>query len=74
VHLVPFNEDSITVDTQPSQPVDDLPLEPVDPQCTPRKKGTLRKKLTPKKLQIQEATPSSLASPASNSRSKKKLQ
>jgi hypothetical protein len=73
VHLVPFNEDSITVDTQPSQPVDDLPLEPVDPQCTPRKKGAVRKKLTPKKLQIQEATPSSPASPASNTRSKKKL-
>ena len=52
VHLVPFNEDSITVDTQPSQPVDDLPLEPVDPQCTQkRNKGAVKKKLTPKKLQ-----------------------
>ena len=49
VHLVPFNEDSITMDTQP---VDDLPLEPVDPQCTPRRnKGAVKKKLTPKKLQ-----------------------
>jgi len=49
VHLVPFNEDSITVDTQP---VDDLPLETVDPQCTPRRnKGAVKKKLTPKKLQ-----------------------
>jgi len=49
MHLVPFNEDSITVDTQP---VDDLPLEPVDPQCTPRRnKGAVKKKLTPKKLQ-----------------------
>jgi len=49
VHLIPFNEDSITVDTQP---VDDLPLEPVDPQCTPRRnKGAVKKKLTPKKLQ-----------------------
>ena len=49
VHLVPFNEDSITVDTQP---VDDLPLEHVDPQCTPRRnKRAVKKKLTPKKLQ-----------------------
>jgi hypothetical protein len=60
VHLAPFHEE--TVQTEP--------LEIVLPQPSPRKKIGLKKKLTPKKLPIVVA---SLASPASNTRSKKKV-
>jgi len=63
VHLAPFHEDSITIETEP--------LETVLPQASPRRKIGIKKKLTPKKLQIAVASP---ASPASNTRSKKKLQ
>jgi hypothetical protein len=46
------------------------PLEVVLPQPSPRKKIGLKNKLTPKKLLIVPACP---ASPASNTRSKKKV-
>jgi hypothetical protein len=41
------------------------------PKASPRRKIGLKKKLTPKKLQVAAASPSS---PTSNTRSKKKLQ
>lgn len=66
VHLAPFHEDCMTVETEP--------LETVVPQATPRRKIGLKKKLTPKKLQVAATSPSIPASPASNTRSKKKLQ
>jgi len=44
------------------------------PYASPRRKIGIKKKLTPKKLQVAAASPSSPASPASNTRSKKKLQ
>jgi hypothetical protein len=63
VHLAPFHKDSITIETEP--------LETIIPQASPTRKIGLKKKLTPKKLQV---TPTSPASPTSNTRSKKKLQ
>ena len=66
MHLAPFYEDSITIEIEP--------LETVLPQASPRRKIGIKKKLTPKKLQVAAASPSNPASPASNTRSKKKLQ
>jgi cell division protein FtsN len=40
---------------------------------SPKKKMAVKKKLTPKKLQIVSASPSTPDSPSSNTRSKKKL-
>jgi hypothetical protein len=40
---------------------------------SPKKKLAVKKKLTPKKLQITSASPSIPDSPSSNTRSKKKL-
>jgi hypothetical protein len=40
---------------------------------SPKKKIAVKKKLTPKKLQIVSASPSTPDNPSSNTRSKKKL-
>ena len=62
----PLSMKTITIETEP--------LETMLPQASPRRKIGIKKKLTPKKLQVAAASPSSPASPASNTRSKKKLQ
>ena len=63
MHLALFHEHSAaTVQTES--------LEVVLPQPSPRKKIGLKKKLTPNKLPIIPACPTS---PASNTRSKKKV-
>ena len=62
MYLAPFHEDFITLETEP--------LETVLPQASPRRKIGIKKKLTPKKLQIAASSP---AGPASNIRRKKKL-
>jgi len=57
VHLTPFHEDSITIETEP--------METMLPQASPRRKIGIKKKLTPKKLQVAAASPSNPTSPAS---------
>jgi len=57
VYLAQFHEETVQIE----------PMEVVLPQPSPRKKIGLKKKLTPKKLLIVPA------SPASNTRSKKKV-
>lgn len=69
VVLAPFTEDS-------TASVEIAPIQVMLPQSSPRKKAAVKKKLTPKKLQLAAASPAtqvSPASPASNTRSKKKL-
>jgi hypothetical protein len=43
------------------------------PQASPRKKMAVKKKLTPKKLQVAAARTTSPGSPSANTRSKKTL-
>ncbi|KAK8450038.1 hypothetical protein SEVIR_7G300850v4 [Setaria viridis] len=63
----PYHETS--VGTVQTDPVDTLLIK----AATPRKKTTVKKKLTPKRLQVAAASQATPSSPSSNTRSKKKL-
>jgi len=67
VYLQPFNE-------EPEATIQTHPLDNVVVQPSPKKKNVIIKKLTPKRLLHAPANPSAPVNPASNTRSKKKLQ